>query len=156
MKQNLNPSKMFLAVSLQEGSNEFPFPGKGAGFSFHVFCRLLWSCAFLCLPKSKEKYPLKYPQQIVTALSSVLQSQLQRASNSPAWIKDGLTAQTSLNQVLFKKITPWDRASQPINQEKNKCVPFLHIPFTDLGCGDRFSTILKRLHIFQLFQHFVS
>lgn len=69
MKQNLHPSK-HLAACLQEVSNGFPSPGKGEGSSFHVFCRLLWSCAFLCLPKAKEKHPL-FPQQIVTAMFSV-------------------------------------------------------------------------------------
>lgn len=69
MKQNLNSSE-HLTACIQEVSNEFPFPDKKEGFSFHVFYRLLWSCAFLCLPKSKEKHPL-FPLQIVPAVSSV-------------------------------------------------------------------------------------
>lgn len=125
MKQNLSGSKL-VAACLQEVSNGFPLPSQGEGFSSHDLCRLLWGCAFLCLREAKEKRPFSFIGRLSIYTIRTFLSHLQRASNLPAWVIDGLTAQllTSLNKDLFKKITLWDSANQPINQEKKKMYLF--------------------------------
>lgn len=92
LKQSLSPSKQ-LAACLQEVSNGFPFPAKEKASAFMSFVGDLGDVHFHASTK---------PKRNVSSVSSVnchvyiiticpFQSQLDRASNLPAWVIDSLT-----------------------------------------------------------------